>query len=109
MVSAPYMEVKNALPLLINPICRRRAVAANANDRHRDENGANYRPFQASELQSRHTQQINSQTTSAEEFPWASMERGGDDNGNMAGLMPATMNEQGRTLNSFPQIRVKKH
>ncbi|KAK8052545.1 hypothetical protein PG993_003930 [Apiospora rasikravindrae] len=46
--------------------------------RHRQAAGTNTNPFYAQNLTDRHTQQLDSSTTSAEEFPWASMMQGGE-------------------------------
>ena len=65
--------------------------------------GAGLHPFQAVQLPSRHTSQINSDTTSAEEFPWKSMQQGGRD----AHVFPATEDEQHRMstrdIGPYPQ------
>ncbi|KAF2823795.1 hypothetical protein CC86DRAFT_384344 [Ophiobolus disseminans] len=81
-----------------------RAVSASANDRHRTASGADMVPFHTDQLASRHTERINDNTVSAEEFPWASMEEGG----NEAAVMPATEDEQGgqgRALSSAYQTQ----
>ncbi|KAI0548066.1 hypothetical protein F4679DRAFT_596972 [Xylaria curta] len=57
---------------------------------HRTQAGANLHPFYAANLSDRQTSQISSATTSAEEFPWASLMQGGEG----AHLMPATREEQ---------------
>jgi len=59
-------------------------------DTNRQATGTNLHPFYADNLTDRHTQQITSGTTSAEEFPWASLTRGGSG----AHLMPATVTQQ---------------
>ncbi|PGH10644.1 hypothetical protein AJ79_05358 [Helicocarpus griseus UAMH5409] len=59
-------------------------------DRNYRASGASYRPFRDSELANRHTSQINSNTVSAEEFPWKSTQEGGPN----AYVFPATQAEQ---------------
>ncbi|KAF2275744.1 uncharacterized protein EI97DRAFT_475122 [Westerdykella ornata] len=57
---------------------------------HYRESGAYFHPFRANELGRRGTAQITPQTDSAEEFPWESMHRGGQE----ALLFPTTQDEQ---------------
>ncbi|KAI1498382.1 hypothetical protein F5X99DRAFT_431853 [Biscogniauxia marginata] len=66
---------------------------------HYTESGASLVPFRASNLSSRGTTQIDSTTTSAEEFPWQGMAQGG----NGAHLFPASranQNSQGGSINA---------
>ncbi|PVH90905.1 hypothetical protein DM02DRAFT_664548 [Periconia macrospinosa] len=78
------------------------------NDRHRTASGAKQEPFHANELGRRGTQQINSETVSAEEFPWASMARDpnrrDDEPDNNAALFPATLAQQGGKLKLTPHL-----
>ncbi|KAI0546004.1 hypothetical protein F4679DRAFT_599062 [Xylaria curta] len=69
-----------------------RVATANGGEPHRTESGANLRPFQSNQLATRHTAQINGQTVSAEEFPFASTQQGGTN----AFLFPASLAEQNK-------------
>ncbi|KAH8680674.1 hypothetical protein BX600DRAFT_519813 [Xylariales sp. PMI_506] len=64
---------------------------------HRTASGANLTPFAAAKLATYSTKQITTSTTSAEEFPWASMNQGGTG----AHLMPATIAEQNVQKNAI--------
>ncbi|GAM36644.1 hypothetical protein TCE0_018r05888 [Talaromyces pinophilus] len=59
---------------------------------NRIASGAKSQPFIAPKLQGRHTSQINPNTVSAEEFPWACTKEGGS----TAYVFPATLDEQFR-------------
>ncbi|KAI2608218.1 uncharacterized protein GGS25DRAFT_521393 [Hypoxylon fragiforme] len=72
-----------------NLVWQRNPTAATAAT-HRSDAGTNLRPFQPGQLGTRGTQQITTDTISAEEFPWASINQGGVG----AHLMPATIAEQ---------------
>ncbi|KAI1170211.1 hypothetical protein F4777DRAFT_584136 [Nemania sp. FL0916] len=67
-----------------------RGPTAGASKSQRTKSGANLEPFHADQLSSRHTAQISGSTISAEEFPWASTQNGGEN----AYLCPATEAEQ---------------
>ncbi|KAI1264706.1 hypothetical protein F5Y18DRAFT_389847 [Xylariaceae sp. FL1019] len=58
--------------------------------RHRTEIGESLRPFQPGQLDTRRTTQITPDTDTAEEFPWASLARGGTG----GHVLPAPMGEQ---------------
>ncbi|PVH95933.1 hypothetical protein DM02DRAFT_470456, partial [Periconia macrospinosa] len=62
----------------------------NSKRKHRQDSGANFTPFHQNELSRRGTEQINVDTISAEEFPWATMVKGGEN----AVLFPATEDQQ---------------
>ncbi|KAI8627086.1 hypothetical protein F5Y19DRAFT_477975 [Xylariaceae sp. FL1651] len=67
-----------------------RGATANDKNTQRTKSGANLEPFHADQLTTRHTAQISGSTISAEEFPWASTQNGGEN----AYLCPATVAEQ---------------
>jgi len=77
-----------------NTTNRTRSSSTEEKKKHRSESGVNLQPFNAANLSYRNTQQINSDTTSAEEFPWASLHEGGTN----AHLMPTTVEEQNGEL-----------
>ncbi|KAI0528410.1 hypothetical protein GGR58DRAFT_509383 [Xylaria digitata] len=74
-----------------------RVGTANGGNPHRTESVANLTPFQSNQLATRHTSQINGQTISAEEFPFASTQQGGIG----AILFPATLTEQNQQKNAI--------
>jgi hypothetical protein len=61
-------------------------------DDNRKKSGALLGPFKSLQLAKRHTTQINSDTTSAEEFPWASIYQAPADT--PAYVLPATVQQQ---------------
>ncbi|KAJ5195301.1 uncharacterized protein N7498_008739 [Penicillium cinerascens] len=67
-----------------------RVATETASDLNYRQSGAAFHPFYESQLGSRHTEQINADTTSAEEFPWKSTQQGGE-NGY---VFPATIEQQ---------------
>jgi hypothetical protein len=70
---------------------RQRGPAGEAAGRNnRVASGANLQPFQSNQLAQRLTAQINSDTVSAEEYPWASTTQGGAN----AVLFPGTIAQQ---------------
>ena len=71
-------------------ISSQRIATDTASDRNYRQSGASFHPFYQAQLGSRHTEQINADTTSAEEFPWKSTQQGGE-NGY---LFPATIDQQ---------------
>ncbi|KAI2615878.1 hypothetical protein GGR54DRAFT_253642 [Hypoxylon sp. NC1633] len=68
-----------------------RALTDTEPEQHYRDSGASLLPFRANNLSDRHTQQIDTTTTSAEEFPWRSIHWSGVRVGH---LMPATARQQ---------------
>ncbi|RAO73004.1 uncharacterized protein BHQ10_009016 [Talaromyces amestolkiae] len=91
----PNIAEENCFAMLClqngNRVYQRVSTSSAADDNRRDS-GADFRPFRAAQLASRHTSQINPTTVSAEEFPWASTRQGGA----TAYVFPATVAEQSR-------------
>jgi hypothetical protein len=80
--------------MLIGETTAKESPTVNVIDANYRASGAAYVPFQAAQLLSRHTDQINPTTVSAEEFPWKSTQQGGAN----SYVFPATSAEQNSML-----------
>ena len=71
-----------------------RVATAGASKKNFQGSGSAFQQFRLENLQTRHTAQITAATTSSEEFPWESMQEGGEN----AYVFPATEAEQNGML-----------